>query len=56
MNSPLVSLIHIDPFYKNLFFLIMDDFETNFGTEENKTDDTLEVSSGQHGQNFSLFL
>lgn len=30
----------------------MDDFETNFGSEENKTGDTLEISSGQHGQIF----
>ena len=34
----------------------MDDFETNFGTEENRTGDTSEVSLGQRGQNSSLFL
>ena len=28
----------------------MDDFETNFGSEENETDDSSEVSLGQHGQ------
>ena len=34
----------------------MDDLETNFGAEENKTGDTSEVSSGQHGYFFFNFF